>query len=192
MPRGSDTRDRILDVAQELMQTRGYHAISFDDIAPRVGIKKPSIVHHFPTKAALGAAVIERYRVVFGGLLEAVANDPTKSNIDALNLYFTPYLDFGSTDDKICLCGALAGEFMALPDSMRTEVRRFFGLHLTWLEDILERGKQAGEFVFDEPPGERAALILDAAQGALLVRRATGRKSHLIQTIGSLKSQLIP
>jgi len=41
----TDTSAKILDIAQELLQTRGYSAMSFQDIAARVGIKKPSVIH---------------------------------------------------------------------------------------------------------------------------------------------------
>ncbi|MGA1190549.1 MAG: TetR/AcrR family transcriptional regulator, partial [Pseudomonadales bacterium] len=54
------TADRILDAGQELIQTRGFSAMSFQDIASEVGVKKPSIIHHYPTKAELGVAIIRR------------------------------------------------------------------------------------------------------------------------------------
>ena len=75
----TDTSSKILDVGQELIQTRGYNAISFQDIATRVGIKKPSVIHHFPSKAALGVAIIQRYRDTLASQLEAIKNDPDKT-----------------------------------------------------------------------------------------------------------------
>src|SRR4051794_36242328 len=56
------TSDLILDVAQELLQTRGYNAISYQDIADRIGIRKASIHHHFPNKSDLAQALVRRYR----------------------------------------------------------------------------------------------------------------------------------
>ena len=38
----NETRKKILDEAQDLMQTRGYAEMTFQEIATRVGIKKPS------------------------------------------------------------------------------------------------------------------------------------------------------
>lgn len=57
------TAERILDVAQELVQTGSYNAFSFNHIAERVGIRKPSVLHHFTNKAALVIAVVERYQL---------------------------------------------------------------------------------------------------------------------------------
>ena len=90
----SSTSTQILDIGQELIQTRGYSAMSFQDIAAVVGIKKPSVIHHFPSKADLGIAIIRRYRRTFALQLEAVQKDPHKTAWDALEFYFTPYLHF--------------------------------------------------------------------------------------------------
>ncbi len=188
----SNTADRILDAAQELIQRRGYNAISFNDIAEQVGIKKPSIIHHFPCKAALGRAVIKRYREHLATKLDGVANADDKSAVDAFDVYCTPYTDLGTGSDKICLCGSLAGEFMALPKDMRNEVSIFFESHIKWLENILAQGKKTGEFIFDDPLPMMAQLILDSLQGALIVKRATANTHHLHNVIRTLKAKLNP
>ncbi|MCR9142294.1 MAG: TetR/AcrR family transcriptional regulator [bacterium] len=194
MPRTeqTNTAERILEVAQDLIQRRGYNAISFEDIAKKVGIKKPSIVHHYASKAALGRAVVRRYRSNFSSMLDDIARDPEKTAADALAFYFVPYLDFGATKDKICLCGALSGEFMALPKTMQTEVAAFFQDHQSWLEGILRRGRENKELqVVDEDPAAAAAWILDALHGSLIIKRATNDPGHVQRLVDSLKAKYI-
>lgn len=61
MPRnGSSTgrRAQILTEAARLFRRRGYHAVGIDDIGTGIGIAGPSIYGHFPSKAALLAALI--------------------------------------------------------------------------------------------------------------------------------------
>lgn len=186
------TAERILEVAQDLIQRRGFNAISFEDIAKKVGIKKPSIVHHFSSKAVLGRAVVRRYRQNFAGMLDAIASDPEKTAADALEFYFVPYTDFGETKDKVCLCGALAGEFMALPKTMQSEVAEFFKDHQNWLESILNRGRESGELIVEESPRQTAGLILDALHGSLIIKRATNDPGHVQRLVDSLKAKLIP
>ncbi len=190
-----NTALRILEVAQDLIQRRGYSAISFDDIAKKVGIKKPSIVHHYASKSALGRAVVRRYRETFSGMLDAIAADPDKTAADALEFYFAPYLDFGESKDKVCLCGALAGEFLALPKIMQTEVAAFFREHQHWLATILRRGRDEGVLQLDhiaaDQPEQAAALILDALHGSLIIKRATGDPDHVQRLVDSLKTQLL-
>jgi len=54
------TRERILSVAETFFAERGYHGTRIHEIAQQVGIQKASLFHHFPSKAALYRAVLER------------------------------------------------------------------------------------------------------------------------------------
>jgi TetR/AcrR family transcriptional repressor of nem operon len=181
------TADRILDAGQELIQTGGFSAMSFQDIASEVGIRKPSIIHHFPTKAELGVAIIRRYRDTFAAQLQQISEDPAKSSWDALEFYFSPYLFLASTPDKVCLCGALAGEIPVLPGVMRVEVKQFIEAHQRWLEEILREGVKRGELVLIDSPKSLSRVIFNSLQGSLLVRRSTGDVSQLKEIINAMR-----
>ena len=186
----SDTATKILDVGQQLIQTRGYTAMSFQDIAVQVGIKKPSVIHHFPSKADLGVAIIRRYRDTFGTQLEAVSKDPDKNAWKALEFYFSPYLLFAQTQDTVCLCGALAGEIPALPEEMRLEVKQFMEAHQNWLEGILRSGRRIGELKFEETPARLSRMLFNTLQGTLLVKRSTDDLSQLQDVIKAITRML--
>ena len=181
------TADRILDAGQELIQTGGFSAMSFQDIASEVGIRKPSIIHHFPTKAELGVAIIRRYRDTFAAQLQQISEEPAKSSWDALEFYFSPYLFLASTPDKVCLCGALAAEIPALPEVMRVEVKQFFEAHQRWLEEILREGVERGELVLIDSPKSLSLAILNSLQGSLLVRCSTEDVSQLKEIINAMR-----
>jgi TetR/AcrR family transcriptional repressor of nem operon len=51
-------RQRILDVAEQSFQERGYHATSLGDLMQAAGVTGGALHHHFATKKALGMAVI--------------------------------------------------------------------------------------------------------------------------------------
>ncbi len=51
-------RRRVLDVAEGAFQARGYHATSLGDLMQAAGVTGGALHHHFPTKKAIGLAVI--------------------------------------------------------------------------------------------------------------------------------------
>lgn len=77
-PRGEYAKTRarrtaILDAALEVFAEGGYRSGSLRDVAQRVSMSEAGLLHHFPNKSALLAAVLERrdehseQRVPFGG-----------------------------------------------------------------------------------------------------------------------------
>lgn len=188
--RRSKTAEQILDVAEMLIQTRGFSAISYQDIALALGIRKASIHYHFPSKTDLGVAAIERYAERFGAELDKIGADETAPTMAMLDQYIGPYVQFAETPDRVCLCGALAGEILALPEEMRARVNRFFKLHQSWLEGILNRGVKRGEFALPASAEQMARTVFSALQGALLVKRTTGDATQLRDVIAVLKKEL--
>ena len=90
----------------------------------------------------------------------------------------------------MCLCAALAGEMLALPDELRQRVDRFFKQHQAWLAGILQRGVERGEFALATDADKMARLVFGALQGALLVKRTTADAAQLHDVITALKAQL--
>ena len=52
------TRGRILDAAADLFQARGYHETAMQDVRAAAGVTSGALHHHFPSKKALGLAVV--------------------------------------------------------------------------------------------------------------------------------------
>lgn len=58
--KGRATRERILDAAETAFGEVGFRGASLREIAQRVGLSHPGLLHHFPSKEALLLAVLER------------------------------------------------------------------------------------------------------------------------------------
>ena len=81
------TRERILETALDLFGTRGVDAVSLDEIARTVGVRKQTVLYWFETKDALvdevlGVAAAELV-IVIDAALRAAPNDPL-DRIDAV------------------------------------------------------------------------------------------------------------
>lgn len=188
-PVRSKTAEDILDCAQALIQSRGYSAFSYQDIADALGIRKASIHHHFRSKADLGLCVVERYAERFAVALKEIAADPNAPSAVMFDRYVAPYRSMADTPDRVCLGGALAGEMPVLPFPLRARLEKFFAEHQDWLAAILARGASRGEFHLSGCPVKLARLAFSALQGALLVSRTTGDASQLCDVIATLRMQ---
>src|SRR5580692_11787048 len=125
MPTGlaaNGTSGRILDIAERLVQTRGFNAFSYADIAAALNITKASLHYHFPTKAKLGERLVERYQQSFLAVLAQI--DAGRGGAGArLRAYVGIYKDV-LENDRMCLCGMLAADFATLPETVKDRVRR--------------------------------------------------------------------
>jgi TetR/AcrR family transcriptional repressor of nem operon len=187
----SETAQRIVETAMALIQTRGYSAISYHDIAERLDIRKASIHYHFPSKADLGVAVVEAYAAALKAHMDAIAADGALTSVAMFERYCQPFRQLAATPDKICLCGALAGEILALPEAMRPVVKAFFAMHESWLEAMLARGIERAEVRADIEPAGAARLIFSSLQGALLVRRTADDRDQVEDVIATIKAQFL-
>ncbi|HEY9290773.1 MAG TPA: TetR/AcrR family transcriptional regulator [Microlunatus sp.] len=59
MPRPSDTKQRIQDVARELFAERGVQRTSLQEIANRLGISKPALYYHFSSREELVRSIVQ-------------------------------------------------------------------------------------------------------------------------------------
>ena len=116
----TDTASAILDVAERLVQTRGFNAFSYADVATELGITKPALHYHFPGKAELGQALLARYTTRFIDALEAI-DAGTSSAASKLERYVDLYGRV-LAQERMCLCGMLASDYDTLPKPMRQAV----------------------------------------------------------------------
>lgn len=162
----------ILDIAEKLVQTRGYNGISYADIAAQLGVTKASLHYHFPSKANLGCALIERYHISFDAALNAIGQQESRPE-DKLRQYAALYQAV-LNNERMCLCGMLAAEYATLPDAMKMRLAAFFDANERWLANVLGAGLRTGVFRFHDSPNERARLLLGALEGAMLIARSYG------------------
>jgi TetR/AcrR family transcriptional repressor of nem operon len=169
---GNGTTVRILDVAERMLQVRGYNGFSYGDVATELSITRAALHYHFPGKAELGQALIERYAARFATALEqldAAAPDAAAK----LRGYVALYTDVLGAD-RMCLCGMLAAEHRTLPSPLQQAVCDFFSSNTTWLRKVLEEGCADGSLRCPGTPEDSASMVLGALEGGMLIARLDG------------------
>lgn len=182
------TPTRILEVAEGLVQARGFNGFSYADVSAEVGITKAALHYHFPGKADLGLALITRYASRFTEALALIDRTDT-APADRLAEYARLY-DRVLVQSRMCLCGMLAAEYQTLPAPMQVAVAGFFDANESWVEKVLEDGRQDGSLRFGGTARETARVIVACLEGAMLVARPSGDPDRLRSIAASLLAGL--
>lgn len=182
------TADRILDIAERLVQTRGFNNFSYADIAGELGITTASLHYHFRGKAELGQALVTRYAARFGAALARIDREipDAHGKLEAYASLYAGVLE----GRRMCMCGILAAEFQTLPGPMRRAVIGFFDDNRAWLAGVLDQGQTEKTLAFSGSADEVAQGILSTLEGAMLVSRPYGDLSRFNATTRQLLTRL--
>ncbi len=166
------TASRILDIAEELVQTRGFDGFSYAHVAAELRVTTPSLHYHFRSKGELGEALIERYAARFLEALDRIDRESGDA-FGRLQAYARVYGDV-LRRRRMCLCGMLAAGYDTLPEKMRAAVICFFDQNEQWLARVLEQGASEGSVSFEGDARDAAQSIISGLEGAMLIARPYG------------------
>ena len=164
-PRKADidvgTTERILSAAEETFADAGFAAARLEDIAEAAGLRRPSLLYHYPSKDALYAAAVarsfERLRRVLGG---AIAGEGTfEERLDRLSGTYVAFLV-----ENAGIARLVVRELMNPSEAGRPLLEEEFARTLDLAESFL---RVAGEGSLRRDLDVRAA-ILQVAGGAIL------------------------
>ena len=164
-------RDTVLDAAQELVQDRGLNGVSFQDIADKVGLKKPSLFHHFRSKDELALALMERCRNSYGERYAEVLSKDELSEPDRLK-QIARLFDEGLRTRHLCLLGALSNASGAFSEELKAELSETANGSIERYSALFEAGKKSGTLEFKGAAEEAASAFLAMLQGLQLLARA--------------------
>ncbi len=168
---GMDTKTALLDYAERHARQRGLDGFSYADLARDVGIRKASIHYHFPTKADLALALMQRYRTQFHTRLHdiKIAGGTAAAQLDAYVTLYRAALHGGT---QLCLCVAFSAGRESLDAPVLAELATFHTNSLAWLEDVFDKGQQDGSLHVNPNSSSQAAACLAQVEGAQIMARA--------------------
>ncbi len=189
--RRPDTRGDIVRTARRLLLTHSYLGLNFQELANLIGIRKASLYHHFPSKLAVGQAVVDDSAKRFQRWADTISH---LSAAQQLQAYVQMLRDALAAGGMVCPIGATAGEWAGLEPDLQETVKRFHLQQLSWLEaraaqlpSLMNDGAQAGVPVSAR---QWAAHFNATCQGALLTARMHGDISWYDHSIAPLLNAL--
>jgi len=189
MNQATDTRTQILDIAEHLLQVRGFNAFSYQDIANELGIRKASLHYHFPSKADLGEALAERHANRALNALQGV--DQLNLTVwQQLDAFFKPFIELANSCELMCVGGVMASEYSTLPAPMQDRMNEFFAIIHTWLTRVLSQGRASGQLYFGAEPAVKADAIIAMLEGSILIARTRKNADFIPPLIQDIKASL--
>lgn len=93
MPR-TQRRAQLLEAAQAVFVSRGYHSAAMDEIADRAGVSKPVLYQHFPGKLDLYLALLDTTCEALEALVRDALDRSSDDNRDRVTATIAAYYDF--------------------------------------------------------------------------------------------------
>lgn len=151
MSPGTDTRERLLDSARQLIYTRSYADVGVAEICSEAGVKKGSFYHFFPSKRDLTLAVLDATLADMKRDLLDRAFDtqyPPMQRLQRLVEFATRMqLDLHRQTGVVpgCQFGNLAAEQSTQDEVLRRKVEQVFNGLVRGLSGTLREALAAGE-----------------------------------------------
>lgn len=184
-----DTRTALLDSAEAAVRMRGFDGFSYADLAVAVGIRKASIHHHFPAKADLALALIERYSAGVFARLDRIAADHATGGA-RLDAYVAVSRDAIENGAKLCLCIAFSAGRDALSAVVLERLDTFHVTATDWLAAAFALGKADASIAGVSDPATEAHACLAQVEGAQLIARAAQDVRHYDAAVAGLLARL--
>jgi len=171
MTKGSETKERLLQMATNLMWQKGFGATSVNDLLQATGIKKGTLYYYFPGKNDLGLAVLERVRTMFFTAVDAAFADT--SPFQGLCNFFDFALELQRSKCFVggCLFGNIALEMSDNDSGYMTLTKEIFQDWSGRIEEVVRRGQQTGEIRTDIAAAIQAQMIVATLEGGIMLSR---------------------
>ena len=187
-------RERILDAAQRIVLERGFAATSVDAVLAQAPATKGAFFHHFPSKNALGRALLERYAAAdaqmlddFMAVAEAQSEDPAEQLV-ALVRHFEHAADELAPTQPGCLFVSFIYESQLAGDGdydlIATSIRHW---RMRLLLDKLEAAAQAHPPAVAVDLPSLADQVFTTFEGGFILARAMHDPRHLRSQLAHLR-----
>lgn len=165
------TKTALLDLAEDITQTKSFSNVSFQALAQGIGIKKGSVYYHFKSKEELGDAIIERATIQLKHGLKDIQEQPV---LKQLHVYTNWFKDHIGASQKLCPGANFVASWDSITDPTKSQIKKLYQAHKDGLVSIIRNGRNSGEFASsDISPQELATTVFSLMQGGLIASRVS-------------------
>jgi len=194
--RGAATRERILEAAQRLVIEHGFGSTTVDAVLAETRTSKGAFFHHFPTKAALGRALVERYAAADAEMLEALmasaeeaSDDPAEQVVAFLHAFERTSEDMAQVQPGCLFVSFIYEAELADSDTGEIVSRSI----LLWRERILAKLEAAAASRPSLPSVDLPSLadqVFTIFEGGFLLARALDQPTALQRQLEHVRHYL--
>ena len=188
--KGEITRARVIREATTLINKKGFNSTSISDIINFTGVKKGNLYFHFPSKEALGEAILDETRAESVSFLEKELKGRTP--MEKISNYLDAVFEKHKNKNFIggCLIGNTAIEMGDNNPAFSGKITEIFAHWKRSISQILSEAKAAGELKTNMEPDILANHMVAVIEGGIMMAKASKDENDLKNCLDSLRSIL--
>jgi AcrR family transcriptional regulator len=161
--------ERIQRSALKLFVSKGYRATTVDDIAAASGLTKGAIYFYYPSKAAILFPLLDEVeRLLVDQMVERVAKAGARAQEKLVALMHGQSVVAADKAEYYLLFLLMLLEFKGAEDEIEARTMKIYRRIYQSIEEVVQRGKIAGEFRTDLATREVASIILATHNGTFI------------------------
>jgi len=184
MPKGDETRQRIISTAAPLFNQRGYEGCSIQDIMVATGLEKGGIYRHFESKEELAAEAFD-YAWTFSSTRRRQNLDAIPNHADRIKQHIANFVTRTGLPGGCPLLNTAVDSDNGNP-VLRDRVRKALRNWQTMLHEIIQDGMKAGTIRAGIDASATANRIISSLEGSMLISRIERTEQALHQALKEL------
>ena len=156
-------KEKILDAAELLVQSRGLNAVTFQDIADAVNLRKPSLFHHVKNKEELVLLLIERCCSKHGPSYAAIVSQDSPAPQKLIEI--AKLFEMGLKESRPCLLAAIGSARESLSKEASKQLQAAAEQAVSRIASVFSQGRKEGTLIFQGKPKHAAIGFFGMLQG---------------------------
>jgi AcrR family transcriptional regulator len=186
------TREALLHAGFEEIYRNGFRSARVDRILDRTSVTKGAFYHHFPTKRALGEAIVDEliWDRIHEGWIRPI--EDTADPIPVLIRLMNETLLEASDQALECGCplGNIAQELSPVDEGFRRLIHGVFERWIRAVRAALERGQRSGRVAARVDPRQAAVFIIASLEGGIAMAKQSRDRAARKAFAGAMRSYL--